>query len=82
MDSLDLIYIRKVSFFNVTPERRYCDVKSEREIFDLRNVVIIIIIIIVVALANSEEMYCLRFFYVRWHIDRYIKLISLISEVE
>jgi len=50
MDSLDLIYIKKVFslFIYVTPERRYCDVKSESEIFYLRNVVIVIIIIIVV----------------------------------
>jgi len=48
---LGLIYVRKVFllFIYVTPERRYCDVKSERKIFDLKNVVIIIIIIINVA---------------------------------
>jgi len=58
MDSLDLIYIRKVFllFIYVTPEQRYCDVKSEREIFDLRNV-----IIIVVAWPVVGEMYFLRF---------------------
>jgi len=38
------------------PERRYCDVKSEREIFYLRNVVVVIIV-----LASGREMYCLRF---------------------
>jgi len=31
-------------FMYVTPERRYCDVKFESEIFDLRNVVIIIVV--------------------------------------
>jgi len=48
MDSLGLIYTRKEFslFIYVTPERRYCDVKSEREIFDLRNVVIIIIVVV------------------------------------
>jgi len=48
MDSLGLIYIRKVFslFIYVTPEWRYCDVKSESEIFDLRNVVIILIVIV------------------------------------
>jgi len=62
MDSLGLIYIRKVFslFIYVTPERRYCDVKSESEIFDLRN-----------RhrhyyyrrrrLASNRKMYCLRF---------------------
>jgi len=51
MDSLGLICIRKVFslFIYVTPERRYRDAKSEREIFYLRNVVVIIIIIVVVA---------------------------------
>jgi len=46
MDILGLIYIRKVFslFMYVTPERRYCDVKSEREIFDLRNVIVVIIV--------------------------------------
>jgi len=46
MDNLGSIYIRKVFslFMYVTPERRYCDVKSEREIFDLRNVVVVIIV--------------------------------------
>jgi len=50
MDSLGLIYIKKVFslFIYVTPERKYCNVKSEKEIFDLRNVVIIIIIVVVV----------------------------------
>jgi len=45
MDSLDLIYIRKVFslFMYITSERRYGDVKSEREIFYLRNVVVIIV---------------------------------------
>jgi len=61
MDSLGLIYMRKVFslFMYVTPERRYCDVKSESEIFYLRNV--IIIVIIVVAAWPCREMYCLRF---------------------
>jgi len=47
MDSLDLIYIRKVFslFIYVTP-KRYCDVKSEREIFDLRNIIVIIIVVV------------------------------------
>jgi len=46
MDSLGLIYIRKVFllFIYVTLERRYCNVKSESEIFDLRNVIIIIFV--------------------------------------
>jgi len=46
MNSLGLIYIRKVSslFMYVTSERKYCDVKFESEIFDLRNVVIIIVV--------------------------------------
>jgi len=46
MDSLGLIYIRKVSslFIYVTPERRYCDVKFESEIFDLRNVVVVVVV--------------------------------------
>jgi len=46
MDSLGLIYIRKVFslFIYVTPERRSCDVKSESEIFYLRNVVVIIVV--------------------------------------
>jgi len=45
MNSLGLIYIRKVFslFMYVTPERRYCDVKSKRKIFYLRNVVVVII---------------------------------------
>jgi len=45
MDSLGLIYIRKVFslFMYVTPKRRYYDVKSESEIFDLRNVVIVVV---------------------------------------
>jgi len=47
MDNLGLIYIRKVFslFIYVTPERRYCDVKSESEIFDLRNVITVIIVV-------------------------------------
>jgi len=47
MDSLGLSYIRKVFslFIYVTPERRYCDIKSESEIFDLRNIVIIIVVV-------------------------------------
>jgi len=44
-------------FIYVTPERRYCDVKSEREIFDLRNIVIIIVVVA----WPGGEMYCLRF---------------------
>jgi len=50
MDSLGLIYIRKVFslFMYVTPEQRYCDVKFESEIFDLRNIVIIVIIFFIV----------------------------------
>jgi len=49
MDSLCLIYIRKVFslFMYVIPEQRYCDVKFESEIFDLRNVVNVIIIVVV-----------------------------------
>jgi len=47
MDSLSLIYIRKVFslFMYVIPERRYCDVKFKSEIFYLRNVVIIIVVV-------------------------------------
>jgi len=43
MDSLSLIYIRKMFslFIYVTPEQRYCNVKFEKEFFYLRNVVII-----------------------------------------
>jgi len=46
MDNLGLIYIRKVFslFMYVTPEQRYCDVKSEGEIFYLRNIIIVIIV--------------------------------------
>jgi len=33
-------------FIYVTPERIYCDVKSESEISDLRNVVIVIIVVV------------------------------------
>jgi len=61
MDSLDLIYIKKVFslFIYITPERRYCDVKSEREIFDLRIVVVWPVV----------EKYTVHYiFYVRWHI--------------
>jgi len=47
----------------VTPKRRYCDVKSEREIFDLRNVVIVIII--VAWLVVRKCTVCV--FDVRWH---------------
>jgi len=45
MDSLDLIYIRKVFslFMYVAPKRRYCDINSESEIFDLRNIVIVVV---------------------------------------
>jgi len=39
----------------VTPERKYCDVKSEKEIFDLRNVVVIIVAWL------DRKMYYLRF---------------------
>jgi len=72
MNSLGLIYIRKVFslFIYVTPERRYCDIRSEREIFYLRNVVIIIIIV-VAWLAVKKCTVCV--FDVRWHIDRRIK---------
>jgi len=44
---LGLIYIRKVFslFIYVTPERRYCDVKFESEIFDLRNVIIVVVVV-------------------------------------
>jgi len=59
MDSLSSIYIWKVFllFIYVIPERRYCDVKSEKEIFHLRNVIIIIIVVV----ACGGKMYCLRF---------------------
>jgi len=76
MDSLGLIYIRKVFsiFYLLTPERRYCDIKSERKIFDLRNVIIIVVV------AWPVEGKCtVCVFDVRWHIDR-IRLISLISD--
>jgi len=33
-------------FIYVTPEWRYCDVKTEREIFYLRNIVIIIVVVV------------------------------------
>jgi len=68
MDSSGLIYIRKMfSFFiYVTLERKYCDVKSEREIFDLRN----LIIIIVVVAWPIVGKYTVCVFDVRWHIDR------------
>jgi len=73
---LGLIYIRKMFslFIYVTPERRYCDVKSEREIFYLRNVIIIVVVAWPVV---GECTVCI--FYVRWHIDR-IRLMSLISD--
>jgi len=79
MDSLGLIYIRKVFslFIYVTPERRCCDVKSERKIFDLRNVVSFVIIVIVAWPVVEKCTVCA--FDVRWHIDR-IRLISLISD--
>jgi len=66
MDSLCLIYIRKgfSLFVYVTPERRYCDVKFESEIFDLRNVVIVIIIIVVVTWPVVGKC---TVFDVRWH---------------
>jgi len=50
MDSLGLIYIRKVFslFIYVTPERRYCEnisvCKIWKENFDLRNIVIIVVV--------------------------------------
>jgi len=44
----------------VTPEQRYCDVNSVREIFDLRNVVVII-----VARLVGKCTVCV--FDVRWH---------------
>jgi len=67
MDSLSLIYIRKMFslFMYITPEWRHCDVKSEREIFDLRNVIIIIAWLVV-----RKCAICV--FDVRWHIDRHI----------
>jgi len=70
MDSLGLIYIRKVFslFIYVTLERRYCDVKFENEIFDLRNVIIVVIIIIVVAWPVVEKC-TVCVFDVKWHID-------------
>jgi len=64
------MYIRKVFllFIYVTPERRYCDVKSESEIFDLRNVVIIIIIFIIIVVAWPLVGKCtVCVFDVRWH---------------
>jgi len=69
MDSLSLIYIRKVFslFIYVTPERRYCDVMSESEIFDLRNVIIVIVVVWPVV---RKCTVCV--FDVRWHIDRRI----------
>jgi len=67
MDSLGLSYIRKVFLFfmYVTLERRYCDVKFEREIFNLRNVVVIIFIIVVAWPVVGECTVCV--FDVRWH---------------
>jgi len=69
MDSLGLIYIRKVFslFIYLTLERRYCNVKSESEIFDLRNVVIVIVVTWPVV---GKCTVCV--FDVRWHIDRHI----------
>jgi len=69
MDSLGLICIRKVFslFIYVTPERRYCDVKSESEIFDLRNVVIVIIIFIIVVAWPVVGNCIVCVFDVRWH---------------
>jgi len=66
MDSLGLIYIRKVSslFMYVTLERRYCDVKFESEIFDLRNVVIIFIIVVAWPVVGKCTVCD---FDVRWH---------------
>jgi len=66
MDGLGLIYIRKVFslFIYVTLERRYCDVKSESEIFDLRNVVIVIIIIFIIVawpVMGKYKMTLMRF---------------------
>jgi len=52
-------------FIYVTPERRYCDVKSEREISDLRNVVIIIVVVAWPVVGK----YTACVFDVRWHID-------------
>jgi len=68
MDGLGLIYIRKVFslFIYVTLERRYCDVKSESEIFDLRNVVIVIIIIFIIVawpVMGKYKMTLMRFWY-------------------
>jgi len=72
MDSLGLIYIRKVfSFFiYVTSEWRYCDVKSESEIFDLRNVITVVIIVVVAWPVVGKCTVCV--FDVKWHIDRRI----------
>jgi len=47
----------------VTPERRYCDIKFESEIFDLKNVVVIIFIIVVAWSVVGECTVCV--FYVR-----------------
>jgi len=51
----------------VTPKRRYCDVKFESEIFNLRNVVVIIFIFIIVVAwpVLGEGTVCV--FDVRWH---------------
>jgi len=66
MDSLGLIYLVFSLFMYVTPERRYCDVKFESEIFDLRNVLIVVIIIVVVAWpVVGECTVCV--FDIRWH---------------
>jgi len=49
----------------VTPEQRYCDVKFESEIFDLRNVVNVIIIVVVTRPVVGKCTVCV--FDVRWH---------------
>jgi len=60
MDRVGLIYIRKVFslFIYVTSERRYCDVKSEREIFDLRNVIVVIIVVWLVVGKCTLRFWC------------------------
>jgi len=69
-------FLLHIATIYVTPERRYCDIKFERKIFDLRNVVIIIIII-VARLVVGKCTVCV--FDVRWHIGR-IRLMNLISD--
>jgi len=65
MDSLSLIYIRKVFslFMYVTPERRYCNVKSKKKIFNLTNVVVVVIIVGWLVMGK----YTICVFDVRWH---------------